>query len=220
MALWVKSCQPIKKHVESTILKIFIKLSCDEHDRIFGLVSHFPQYISHKKINTPILASYYSSERALVRGSLLRLFILSFHVFFVSKSHKETEGHPHFRLRQSSKNLWGEIFRCYFRNIPKFSLEWIQRFWKFFWRFNEENLKIFEKEFLEKLQQKCFRRVFKLVLFTDWLLKYAHLIGWEHPRISIDLKPHTVIQMVISCISRNQFHMTAKVNNEFNKFFH
>ena len=25
---------------------------------------------------------------------------------------------------------------------------------------------------------------------------------------------------MISCISRNQFHMTAKVNNEFNKFFH
>ena len=52
-----------KKHVDSTILKIFIKLSCDEHDRIFGLVSHFPQYISHKKIKTSILESYYASER-------------------------------------------------------------------------------------------------------------------------------------------------------------
>ena len=44
-----------------------LKLSCDEHDRIFGLVSHFPQYISHKKVNAPILESYYASERALLK---------------------------------------------------------------------------------------------------------------------------------------------------------
>ena len=157
-------------------LKAYLKGSRDSRGKLWDQ-SYFSISEYWIQLSQPILASYYSSERALVRGSLLRLFILSFHVFFVSKSHKETEGHPHFRLRQSSKNLWGEIFRCYFRNIPKFSLEWIQRFWKFFWRFNEENLKIFEKEFLEKLQQKCFRRVFKLVLFTDWLLKYAHLIG-------------------------------------------
>ena len=77
-----------KSMLIAPIWKSLLKLSCDEHDRIFGLVSHFPQYISHKKINTPILASYYSSERALVRGSLLRLFILSFHLFSFQSSIK------------------------------------------------------------------------------------------------------------------------------------
>ena len=70
------------------------------------------------------------------------------------------------------------------------------------------------------MRQKSFRRVFKLAYeLAHWLaLKYTHPIGWDCPRISIDSKPHTVIQMKISCTSRNRFHVTAKVDNIF-KFF-